>query len=40
MRKLAIVEPVTLGVMQSLGSPDEDREGGSAYGGGSPTATT
>jgi len=34
MRKLAIVEFVTLdGVMQSLGSPDEDREGGFAYGG-------
>jgi len=34
MRNLAIVEFVTLdGVMQSLGSPDEDREGGFAYGG-------
>ena len=34
MRKLAIVEFVTLdGVMQSLGSPDEDREGGFAHGG-------
>src|SRR5262252_3085112 len=34
MRKLTIVEFVTLdGVMQSLGSPDEDREGGFAYGG-------
>jgi dihydrofolate reductase len=34
VRKLAIVEFVTLdGVMQSLGSPDEDREGGFAYGG-------
>ncbi|MGN6793482.1 MAG: dihydrofolate reductase family protein [Streptosporangiaceae bacterium] len=34
MRKLGIVEFVTLdGVMQSLGSPDEDREGGFAYGG-------
>jgi dihydrofolate reductase len=34
MRKLSIVEFVTLdGVMQSLGSPDEDREGGFAYGG-------
>src|SRR5215469_14146392 len=34
MRKLGIVEFVTLdGVMQSLGSPDEDREGGFEYGG-------
>jgi dihydrofolate reductase len=34
MRKLAIVEFVTLdGVMQGLGSPDEDREGGFEYGG-------
>ena len=34
MRHLAIVEFVTLdGVMQSLGSPDEDREGGFEYGG-------
>lgn len=34
MRKLAIVEFVTLdGVMQSLGSPDEDRDGGFEYGG-------
>ena len=34
MRRLGIVEFVTLdGVMQSLGSPDEDREGGFAYGG-------
>ena len=34
MRKLAVIEFVTLdGVMQSLGSPDEDREGGFAYGG-------
>jgi dihydrofolate reductase len=34
MRKLGIVEFVTLdGVMQSLGSPDEDTEGGFAYGG-------
>ena len=34
MRKLAVVEFVTLdGVMQSLGSPDEDREGGFEYGG-------
>lgn len=34
MRKLAVVEFVTLdGVMQGLGSPDEDREGGFQYGG-------
>jgi dihydrofolate reductase len=34
MRKLAVVEFVTLdGVMQSLGSPDEDRDGGFEYGG-------
>jgi len=34
MRKLAVIEFVTLdGVMQSLGSPDEDREGGFEYGG-------
>jgi dihydrofolate reductase len=34
MRKLAIVEFVTLdGVMQGLGSPDEDREGGFEHGG-------
>ncbi|MBS1677096.1 MAG: dihydrofolate reductase family protein [Actinobacteria bacterium] len=34
MRTLSIVEFVTLdGVMQSLGSPDEDREGGFDYGG-------
>jgi dihydrofolate reductase len=34
MRKLAVIEFVTLdGVMQSLGSPDEDREGGFKYGG-------
>ena len=34
MRKLAVIEFVTLdGVMQSLGSADEDREGGFAYGG-------
>ncbi len=34
MRKLVIVEFVTLdGVMQGLGSPDEDREGGFEYGG-------
>ena len=34
MRKLAIVEFVTLdGVMQGLGGPDEDREGGFVHGG-------
>jgi len=34
MRKLAIVEFVTLdGVMQSFGSPDEDRDGGFEHGG-------
>ena len=34
MRTLGVVEFLTLdGVMQSLGSPDEDREGGFAYGG-------
>ena len=34
MRKLAVIEFVTLdGVMQGLGSPDEDREGGFEYGG-------
>jgi dihydrofolate reductase len=34
MRKLAVIEFVTLdGVMQGLGSPDEDREGGFQYGG-------
>jgi len=34
MRKLAVIEFVTLdGVMQSLGSPDEDRDGGFEYGG-------
>ena len=34
MRKLVVVEFITLdGVMQSLGSPDEDREGGFEYGG-------
>jgi len=34
MRKLAIVEFLTLdGVMQGLGSPDEDREGGFEHGG-------
>lgn len=34
MRKLAVVEFVTLdGVMQSLGGPDEDREGGFDHGG-------
>jgi dihydrofolate reductase len=34
MRKLAVIEFVSLdGVMQSLGSPDEDREDGFEYGG-------
>ncbi|MFC7545550.1 dihydrofolate reductase family protein [Plantactinospora sp. GCM10030261] len=34
MRKLAIIEFLTLdGVMQGLGSPDEDREGGFEHGG-------
>ena len=34
MRNLAVIELVTLdGVMQSVGSPDEDREGGFDYGG-------
>jgi dihydrofolate reductase len=34
MRKLTVIEFVTLdGVMQGLGSPDEDREGGFEYGG-------
>jgi dihydrofolate reductase len=34
MRKLAVIEFVTLdGVMQSLGSPDEDRDGGFEHGG-------
>jgi dihydrofolate reductase len=34
MSKLAVVEFVTLdGVMQGLGSPDEDRDGGFEYGG-------
>jgi dihydrofolate reductase len=34
MAKLAVIEFVTLdGVMQGLGSADEDREGGFAYGG-------
>lgn len=34
MRKLIVVEFVTLdGVMQGLGSPDEDREGGFEHGG-------
>ncbi len=34
MRQLIVIEFVTLdGVMQGLGSPDEDREGGFAHGG-------
>jgi dihydrofolate reductase len=34
MRALTVIEFVTLdGVMQSLGSPDEDRDGGFGYGG-------
>jgi dihydrofolate reductase len=34
MRTLSVIEFLTLdGVMQSLGSPDEDREGGFEYGG-------
>jgi len=34
MRTLALVEFLTVdGVMQGLGSPDEDREGGFAHGG-------
>lgn len=34
MRQLAVIEFITLdGVMQSLGSPDEDRDGGFAHGG-------
>src|SRR5260370_40601794 len=34
MRKLAVIEFVTLdGVMESRGSPDEDRDGGFEYGG-------
>src|SRR5215216_2297276 len=34
MRRLAVIEFVTLdGVMQGLGSPDEDRDGGFEYGG-------
>lgn len=34
MRKLAVIEFITLdGVMQGLGSPDEDREGGFEHGG-------
>jgi dihydrofolate reductase len=34
MRQLSVIEFVTLdGVMQGLGSPDEDRDGGFAHGG-------
>jgi dihydrofolate reductase len=34
MRRVVVIEFVTLdGVMQGLGSPDEDREGGFAHGG-------
>ena len=34
MRQLNVIEFVTLdGVMQGLGSPDEDRDGGFAHGG-------
>ncbi len=34
MRQLAVIEFITLdGVMQGLGSPDEDRDGGFEYGG-------
>ncbi|HEX4433671.1 MAG TPA: dihydrofolate reductase family protein [Acidimicrobiales bacterium] len=34
MRQVIVIEFVTLdGVMQGLGSPDEDRDGGFAYGG-------
>ena len=34
MRQLAVIEFITLdGVMQGLGSPGEDRDGGFAYGG-------
>src|SRR5215216_2342370 len=34
MRKLIVIEFVTLdGVMQGLGSPDEDRDGGFEHGG-------
>src|ERR1700722_14953190 len=35
MRQLIVIEFMTLdGVMQGLGSPDEDRDGGFAHGGG------
>jgi hypothetical protein len=34
MRQLSVIEFVTLdGVVQGLGSPDEDRDGGFEYGG-------
>src|SRR4029079_8994609 len=34
MRKLIVIEFITLdGVMQGLGSPDEDRDGGFSHGG-------
>ena len=41
MRKLVVAEFITLdGVMQGLGSPDEDREGGFEHGGwGAPYAS-